>query len=337
MVSDRRRIARSRRTTRGRIAGLAVLAALSLVTVALVWVATRPVPLPGDVDAIPIPGYDDAAESGQDPARLRVIAAASEDVAWRAALAGCSADAAVTIERSEDAGKTWSTISLDAQDAAAIVDLATRDGGDYVAAIVREGTDCTLGARVSMTSGHFWSAEEPPSDATYYANQAIVSGGQELVIPCADPLDFESPGPAEALVICGDGSLHVTADTGESWLDLVVDGSPVAVTAIDGGYLLASFGSGECSGLRMMAAYPELDGAEALDELACLEGFPEEVPVALGTAPEGAVWAWAGERATVSEDGGSSWPRSWRRAPQPDAPPTGAPEGPSTATAEPIA
>ena len=337
MVSGRRPGSRARGVSRLRMAGLIVLAAVGAITVVLVWMATRPVPLPGDVDARPIPGFDGTADAGQDPARLRVIAAASDEVAWRAALTGCSDDAAVTIERSEDAGTTWSTISLGAQDVAAVVDLATRDGGDYVAAIVREGSDCALGARVSMTSGNFWSAEEPPADATYYVNEAIVSGGGELVIPCADPLDFESTSRAEALVICGEGSPRVTTDAGESWLDLALDGSTVAVTAIDGGYLLASFGSGECSGLRMVAAYPQLDGAESLDELACLKGFPEQVPVALGTSPEGAVWAWVGERATVSADGGASWPGSWRRAPESDVPPIGSPEEPSTPTAEPIA
>jgi hypothetical protein len=210
--------------------------------------------------------------------------ATSEGVWWRATAGQCGSIEPL-LERSTDAGQTWSDVTPRYLGIGQILSLSpyAADQGQMVALM---GADCTLQGMRTFTDGQFW---EPNGDilasSTYIdpANAlAVVTPAGTLDAPCGAPTGVRA-GDGTTAVICGsDASQSTDAAT---WSPLGQAGVLALTVSGDGQVTTARADAASCDG--MLVAEP---GAAT-----CIPSIPTDAPVAVTLDGEGVPWVWAGD------------------------------------------
>ena len=292
-----------------RLAGIVGLALFALLDLALVYLALTvhgtPRPSSGIPSSAPSPSAapTDAEpdETGFEFAALnRLLAPASDTVAWRTGTGDC--DSPVAVERTEDAGASWDEYVVEGAGIRSVLALAAIDAVT-IRAVVGVGEECEPQQIESFTGGVFW-APVSGSDAYWHDSPlepgAVIGPDRVATTPCEQISSIAALSDSEAAVVCTNGSLQQTTDSGATWTN-PADGSGVRAVAAGGdGFLVARAGTDSCEGLQV--ALLTTDGPEPRS---CVPAVPSD---SIAFAARGdVVWMWAGGDVLISADGGFTW------------------------------
>lgn len=283
------------------IAGV-LIGALVIVTVVLAFFAVeRNSTPPSDETPDPVPSFTlgtrttptptasqtapAAAGAGAPGADARFLSVGS-DVIWRATAGECGTTAPV-IERSTDAGETWTDVTPAYRGIGEVLSL---DAIAQVQAetIARVGSGCETQALRTFTQGQFWEPYADVLSASRYLDPAdgasVVTPAGEVTTPCAEPWSFRASGEVVALVC--DGVAHRLVDG--TWSALPA--TDVVALAISGATVLTASEADGCAGV----ALTRWSGADLADQasLGCVLGADPSAPLAVaGTADAALVWS----------------------------------------------
>lgn len=253
-----------------------------------------------DLAAEPAPTFDLGVET-TDPApevtqTAEAIARSEErffaigDSAWWRATAGSCGTTEPLIERSTDAGASWTDVTPRYRNIGQIASLDPLAGTE-AEMVSSMGEACETQALRTYTQGTYWDSYPDVRPAVRYIDPldpAVVhiGGGQTVEAPCATPTGLRASGDVVAL-IC-DGTAHRWIDA--TWQPVEVAGA-TALAATPPSLLIA----------HTDAACPGVAITEVADTTALVGCLPEADPAApLALTRDGAtVRAWSGE--TVSE------------------------------------
>lgn len=294
----------SRRRSRGSVpawVSVVIVVVLILAVGGLSWLAINRAQTPPPTEAprvtptmgattptaapTPTPTATVAAATGTDERFL----AASEGVLWRAT-AGTCGSVEPLLERSSDAGATWSDVTPRYLGIGQILSLSpyTTDQAQMVALM---GADCTLQGMRTFTDGEFWEPnDEILASSTYLdpANPAVVvTPAGALDAPCVTPAGARAGGGTTA-VICGSEASQTT--DAASWAPLDQTGVLALTVAGDGQITTAREDAASCDG--MLVAEP--------DAATCVPSIPTDAPVAVTLDGQGVPWLWAGDTFTAT-------------------------------------
>ena len=292
------------------VIGLCVFLVVDVVLVAWALTATQP---KGTAKPGPIPTFTNYPQTpGATPtptaaetavtAAPRVLIAVSATEAYRATPGSCTGTA-TTIEKSTDAGVTWSTLDTSQYDFRTT--LALYDASDsQLSSVTGTGTACTVDTYSSFTGGQFWQEyPENLASATYVdptdASTIHTAAGAEDS-PCPTALKVSAASNSTA-VLCA-GAVYTRAGAGD-WAAAQIPGVLALTTAADSGYTVAVSGVSGCSGiaieaLTVGAASPSLKG--------CLTSATSPAGVTLARSGS-TLWLWSNDTVSLSSDGGVTW------------------------------
>lgn len=244
-----------------------------------------------------------------EPLPLRnSIVALSGAVAWRTSSGSCDGGGG-SVSVTSDGGKTWSRSAVPAQ-----VVIRVRPKSANGATVIATERNCRAGVRVTADGGSTWSAPTS-ADGTWFRD-----GKDPLVVhspaprserPCGDAavLDLAPLTVSSAHVLCGDGSVRASADTGASWRAVGVVPQALALDsrvekAADTAYVVR-VGEG-CAGLQVVRVEPTSASAQPLGCVDVSGGPVEPGTITLSVSgPHG--WLGVGERVWRSTDDLRTW------------------------------
>lgn len=293
--------------------GLAVLAAG---TAALVVLALRdPTPPPPTItvgteatatptaDATPTPEPsptpDVEAPPVTDPTRERPLAALSSRSALRGEPGGCPGGGA-SLETTDDQGKSWSPLQTPT-DLLLRIQRTSEQGLWFVGAT---GPECAPGFTLSEDGGQTWVG---PSDTTGAWHLLVDDDATSLQAPYATvdspcrargTIELEAISFEEASVLCGNGEVYSTINSGVTWTSAGRTPSSLAMAIVADVPVVAVASDGDCSGLAV--------GTPGGEAIGCVQGAPT-TDVAMSFNGPSAGWLLAGEGTWTSNDGGSTW------------------------------
>ncbi|WP_447925829.1 hypothetical protein [Georgenia muralis] len=244
-------------------------------------------------DPVPVPSRDPS------PRASRILAAASDVEAWRTEGGRCGTPPLV--ERTLDAGRTWTFVGLDLGPVTRI-----RITGDGPVAVIGGDADCAP-RYVTSADGEVWEDRSDLLAGSWYLMpinpSRMMTPLGEADTPCAggaatlDGLDVP-----RALIRCTDGSVQRTDDAGASWAPVTTDGPAVAVSTDVKGYVIATR-SAACEGIAVASMAPEAEAVGAASGCATAVEADGVAVARAGTA----VWLWVGTELLISLDGGLTW------------------------------
>ncbi|MGW4928032.1 hypothetical protein ACWEOH_02675 [Agromyces sp. NPDC004153] len=308
---------------RGR--GRAVWAGVSLATLALVTVGLTFLALtqrsevqaagstPGATPRQTAPAEPSAAPAQVPPTQAmvvipptRVIDAIDASTAVRAASTTCPEP--TTLEITADAGAGWET--TEATGLASLQRLSA-DAEGFVSAIGLGVDGCGPAYERSFTSGDAWERVPGELAASWFIDPANRAGmhtpAGDVAAPCAAVLQVAVVDEATAAVLCEDGTVHATGDSGATWAATAPIPGVGALGATSDGYWVVVVDQNGCAGAQV-AAVTVADGAAQVGSAGgCLEAAVPAGAVAVDGAVDGSTWVWAGDRIGLSLDGGASW------------------------------
>ena len=294
------------------------LGALGLVAVALVALALRdptpPAPSvvvaatpPASPQAEPEP-TDETSASPQveepasiDRQRERPLAALSARSAVRGEAGACPTGGA-QIEVTDDQGKSWQPVSTPTDQLLRI----SRPGDQGLWFVGASGGECTPGFTISEDAGRTWVGpsdttgawhlEVDPAATTLHAPYATVDS------PCGRraTLELEAATFEEASVLCGNGEVYSTVNSGVTWASAGRTPRAVAMAIITNLPVVAVPSAGDCVGLAV--------GSPGAEPIGCIEGA-SSTDVAMSFRGASAGWVVAGDETWTSNDGGTTWTR----------------------------
>lgn len=158
-----------------------------------------------------------AAAAPAAPLRTMLVALDNQR-AWRVSVGSCAAGGA-TLVTTSDGGKTWSDVKSPLR---TIVRVRPTDGQS--AFVV--GADSTCAAELQSTTdgGDTWGSTSTVGSA-WFRNpknpSAVEAPGPSTSRPCGSRavLDLAVLSPGSARVLCADGLVRSTTNTGSSWTD----------------------------------------------------------------------------------------------------------------------
>lgn len=210
--------------------------------------------------------------------------ATSEGVLWRATAGACGSVEPL-LERSTDAGATWSDVTPRYLGIGQVLSLSPYTG-DQAQMVALMGADCTLQGMRTFTDGQFWEPNDEILASSTYVDPAnpiaVVTPAGTLDAPCATPTGVRAGGDTTA-VICGSAASQSTDAT--TWSPLDQPGVLALTVAGDGQITTARADAASCDGL--VVAEP--------DAASCVPGLPTDAAVAITLDGDGVPWVWAGD------------------------------------------
>jgi hypothetical protein len=301
---------RRRRTRRSFVTGIAVVAALAIVTTALTVLALRAVePTPQQQAAQPAPTFSfgspepTATVTAEPPAAVVVdraeqrtlVFGTAPGVAWRAIEGSCAEGIAPMIERSADGGVTWNDVTPTYRDVRQVLTLESF-AGNQAQAIMVVGDDCTVDGLRTFTQGRFWEPYgEVLAQSTYVSpaqESTIITPDGQVTAPCAEPRDVRASN-GTLLLVCG-GDLQQVIDG--DWVASGYSGVDAHARDADDALYVAWRATG-CDGIAISPAAPAL-----LTVGACISA-PQAQPATAIAVTGTDAWVWTGDTVTAVELG----------------------------------
>lgn len=223
----------------------------------------------------------------------RFLAVSADAGVWWRGVAGACGGTAPLVERSADAGATWTDVTPLYLGAAQLAALEASDQTEAIL-IAGVGADCEPQALRTFTQGRFWesypdvlaaSRYSPPTDA-----DVVSTPIGPLAAPCAEARGPRAAGEVVALVC--DGAAYASL-AGAEWVALPAPDA--AAVATDGADVVVAHRSDACPHLtvtRFAGASPDAPG-----EATCADGDPAQ-PTALALTAAGPV-VWSAETLTA--------------------------------------
>ncbi len=254
----------------------------------------------------PEPAPDASAEPTGDAAAdgKRFITTVDGQTLWRATAGACSSTPAV-VERSVDAGETWTPLATSAFDLRQVLALTTGDDGE-IEIIGATGEACAVGGFSSSDAGDSWAPDAAlPGEISYLTpdDAAIVVSGQGVGLPCP-AIDVMSATTDRTVTACTAVLAEWDPTTG-SWGTTPYAG--VHALATEGERLMfVARGVPGCNGLGALAINGVPAAFASAPLVGCIDGADVSAPAALAISGQGA-WLWVGDQLYRSPDGGVTW------------------------------
>lgn len=255
---------------------------------------SAPAPVPtftlGVSTPTPTPTPEPAASFPRESERF--LAVNADGSVWWRGVAGACGGTAPLVERSADAGATWTDVTPLYLGAAQLAALESSDQTEAIL-IAGVGADCEPQALRTFTQGQFWESYPdvlgaaryvPPTDADVVATPI-----GPLTAPCAEARGLRAAGEVVALVC--DGAAYASL-AGAEWVALPA--ADAAAVATDGADVVVAHRSDACPGVtltRFAGASPD-----APAEATCSDGDPAQ-PTALALTTAGPV-VWSADALT---------------------------------------
>jgi hypothetical protein len=241
-----------------------------------------------DVSATPSTTPATAPESPHDERFLTIGASAW----WRASSPPCG-EGEPLLERSTDAGASWTDVTPRYLDVRQVLSLSSFDGSEAEMVVAR-GEGCAIEGLRTFTQGEFWSAYPEVLAASTYLDAAggsvVHRRGTEVPAPCADPHGLQTSGDVMSVVCDGRALALTEAGWWTSPTVGVVDAAP------SNGLIAVAARTEECAGIEVFLESP---ANSTSDSLACVAADPTET--ALTTSPtDGRIVLWADDAVTTA-------------------------------------
>jgi hypothetical protein len=207
-----------------------------------------------------------------------------------------------TLEVSADGGQTWTQADTSMLEMAGVRQIQFGEGGRAQLAFVDQ--QCGLQFARSYVYGGAWEAGpgaggiwtlSPEDDV-----EGLVVSGEEVEAPCT--VVGTSGASERGIILCDDGTVAVSDDSGQSWSDTIaVDGAQAVASGADD-FLVVSQDTDDCAGVSVRS----FDGDELGDSGECkdVEIEPDQIAASVGA---GSLYVWANDETLRSDDLGESW------------------------------
>lgn len=239
------------------------------------------------------------------------LSVVDESVAYRATAGTCSPTARPVLEKSVDGGSTW-TASTITTDLSSVFRLQAVDRA-YAYAVGLGGSSCVPGVTATYTSGAGFQTYPDRVATTWYLDPgqpAIVhSPVGSAAAPCAAGVALAPADGSNAALLCSDGVIHRTTDSGVSWDAGTTIPSAVSIDSQPGGYVVAGRRTEACGGVAVLLL--DMSSAESVPAVVgCADeafaSVDEFAPIVIA-AGAGSVWIQLGDAVAVSADGGRTF------------------------------
>lgn len=294
---------------RRRWAPLAVLA-LAIAAVALAYLAFR------DTDASKPPSTAPTStptaspsDTGTPPPDVQPpLSLIDATVAFRAIPGGCTGTS--TLERTTDGGHSWSSWPFPASDIQSVVALDAQS-----VEVIGADKKCRVGLYSTTSAGHKWKVQNP-TGAEWYRDPSntrqMVTPSGVVANPCdpqnRDVISIADLNDLSAFVLCANGAIEASNDSGASWQTASNVHGAVAFTWVDAnnGWLI-SIGVPGCPGLQLSTS---TDAGHTWATGACVGGRDLLVPgprpsMAFADLTHGLLIV--ADKTFTTADGGASW------------------------------
>lgn len=236
-------------------------------------------------------------------APTRVLTALDGQRAVRAAVTACPG--ATTVELTEDGGASW--VPVDAETVAAVQRLEIGDQA-FLGAIGADASGCAPAYERSFTDGVAWETAPDELSVSWYVEPSgpaavHTPAGAGAAAPC--PVVQLAPADSDsAAALCADSSVVATEDAGATWSTGIAVAGARAISASDGGYVVAISGGEGCDGVQAVDLVVEGAGLAAGTAGACLGASAGAVAISAAGAE---VWVWVDDAVGRSADLGETW------------------------------
>lgn len=239
-------------------------------------------------------------------APARVIDAIDASTAVRGVSTTCPEP--TTLQLSSDAGNTWEATE---QSGVASLQRISAEESGFLAAIGLGVDSCAPAYERSFTWGAAWETMPEELAASWFIDPANRAGvhapAGDIAAPCPVVLQVAVVDASSAAVLCEDGTVHATVDSGAAWAPTSPIPGVAALGSTTDGYQVVIVNQNGCTGAQVVAV-TVADGAVQIGTAGgCLDAAVEAGGVAVDGAVDGIVWVWAGDRIGLSLDGGASW------------------------------
>jgi len=223
--------------------------------------------------------------------------------AWRVVAGSCSAGGA-TLAVTADGGKTWAQRNAKFR---RIVRL--RPTGIGAAFVVGASSSCAAQLKDTSDGGGTWNSGGYVGAAWFRDlrnTKVLHAPGPATSRPCGNRavLDLAVLTAGSARVLCADGLVRSTANSGEAWTDVgTVDGAvALAVPTVKPGETyVARPGAPGCAGVQILRVHPRV-------AVSCIPAFLPKGPGQIAMSlVKGGGWLGVGDTTMRSTDGLVTW------------------------------
>jgi hypothetical protein len=236
----------------------------------------------------------------------RLLFATSTRTAWRATAGDCLTQG--RLERSSNGGKSWEQVAKPALGPIMRLGVESDDnlyviggtGQDCSAYYIHYSADGSIAERTGAPQGHWYADPTDPDE--------IQGPGSAKRKPCNGQhvLGLGSLSMSRALLICTDGSVMVTTNSGKSWKKADEFAGTIAVGS--GGGRVWTAGKGKkCDGIAVRSFSLTAAGKLSHSSSRCAPDIQLSPGRTAIDDSGGAIWLWAGNKIQVSTDGGRTW------------------------------
>lgn len=216
-------------------AGIVLLAVVVIALCVIALSRTRAAEPAGT--ARPVPTFSVASSPTPTPTAVSTAPGAAErflaaggGVLWRAT-AGTCGGTAPTLERSTDAGATWSDVTPGYLGVGQILALEPF-AGDQAQIVALVGSACQAQALRTFTAGQFWASYPDALAASTYVDPVdstrVVTPSGTIAGPCPAPWGVRADSGATALV-CDGAAYQLTAS--RTWTQVATDAAALTVAS----------------------------------------------------------------------------------------------------------
>lgn len=316
----------------GEVTLVVALVVVNIILVALLL--DRPAPDEGDIASpglisepspLPVPSATPSASPSVEPspepepsptppateASRYVMAAVDGSTAWRVATGACP-EVPANPERTVDGGVTWQASDASLATGITAVQRLIASSAEQLALIGFRADGCAPTLVRTFVGGEEYTTADEELGAAWYVpadNRATVHAPQTGVVaaPCGSIVAISAASNTVAAVLCADGSVHATSDSGASFTGGVVIPGAQSLTASGDGWAVAAVGDERCGGVGIFA----LDAPATTAELGgCFttSSGPEQLAGVVAIANgAGTLWLWVGDTVARSETSGATW------------------------------
>jgi hypothetical protein len=235
----------------------------------------------------------------------RLLLVTSSDTAWRAALGDCATPG--TVERSTNGGKSWKRLVKTGL--APIVALGTESGGDLYT-IGGTGRSCSAQYVAYDRDGIVTASTNNPLGVWFPTpddRDELNGPGSTKARPCKEHVvGMARLDSSRALVVCTDGAVMNSSDSGMKWRQVARIPQTLAVAAAGNGRYWIAGTTDECDGITVRyLTVNRGDVSRGPERCAPAPDITAE-KVAIDVSGS-SVWVWVGSEVHKSTDNGRTW------------------------------